>query len=83
MPELSIAVAPEWRGRGVGRALLVALIERARQDGEPGLSLSVSRRNPVARRLYESLGFRQVTGDADHPTMLRHLALASDQVEDH
>jgi GNAT superfamily N-acetyltransferase len=70
IPELSIAVVPEMRGRGIGRTLLVRLIEQARAEALPALSLSVSVRNPVAMRLYESLGFRTVAGDADHPTML-------------
>jgi [ribosomal protein S18]-alanine N-acetyltransferase len=70
IPELSIAVVPEMRGRGIGRTLLVRLIEHAQAEALLALSLSVSVRNPVAMRLYESLGFRTVAGDADHPTML-------------
>jgi GNAT superfamily N-acetyltransferase len=68
--ELSIAIVPEMRGRGIGRTLLLRLIEQAQAEGLPALSLSVSVRNPVAMRLYESLGFRTVAGDTDHPTML-------------
>jgi ribosomal protein S18 acetylase RimI-like enzyme len=73
IPELSIAVVPEMRGRGIGRNLLLGLIELARADGRPALSLSVSARNPVAVRLYRSLGFQTVAGHADHPTMVLHL----------
>lgn len=58
-PELAVAVAAGRRGQGVGRDLLAALVETARADGCPALSLSVSPENP-ARRLYESLGFRRV-----------------------
>ena len=58
-PELGIAVAAPARGRGLGRRLLRALVERARSDGFPALSLSVSPANP-ARALYESEGFRRV-----------------------
>jgi ribosomal protein S18 acetylase RimI-like enzyme len=74
IPELAIAVVPEMRGRGIGRTLLLRLIERAQAEGLPALSLSVSVRNPVAMRVYESLGFRTVAGDADHPTMLVHVS---------
>jgi ribosomal protein S18 acetylase RimI-like enzyme len=58
-PELGIAVSMDWRGKGLGRALLMALIETAREDGYAALSLSVSPLNP-ARSLYESIGFERV-----------------------
>jgi ribosomal protein S18 acetylase RimI-like enzyme len=58
-PELGIAVAASHRSSGLGRRLLGALVERARADGHPALSLSVSPANR-ARRLYESEGFRKV-----------------------
>ena len=67
-PEVSIAVDPAFRGRGVGTALLDALCERARGDGLPALSLSVERDNP-ARRIYERRGFVEVEGTADACTM--------------
>jgi ribosomal protein S18 acetylase RimI-like enzyme len=70
IPELSIGIVPEMRGRGIGRALLVRLIGQARAESLPALSLSVSVHNQVAMHLYESLGFRTVAGDAGHPTML-------------
>jgi len=58
-PEIGIAVDGAHRRRGLGRALLRALIAAARADSHPALSLSVSPANP-ARRLYESEGFRKV-----------------------
>jgi RimJ/RimL family protein N-acetyltransferase len=58
-PELGIAVSPEVRGRGIGRALLASLIEHARAAQLPALSLSVESDNP-ALRLYERLGFEKV-----------------------
>ena len=72
IPELSIGVRPEWRGRGIGTALLGALIERARREGVRALSLSVEPDNP-ARRLYERHGFvrRGTTGGSW--TMAREL----------
>lgn len=58
IPELAIGVAGGYRRRGVGRLLMKALIEEARQAGVPALSLSVERDNPAAR-LYHDLGFRE------------------------
>jgi GNAT superfamily N-acetyltransferase len=57
IPELSIGVAAEARGTGIGSALLDALLTLARDQGYRAVSLSVDRRNP-ARRLYERKGFR-------------------------
>jgi ribosomal protein S18 acetylase RimI-like enzyme len=55
-PELTIAVVPSRRGRGLGEELLQALVERARADGYTALSLSVEPDNP-ALHLYERHGF--------------------------
>ena len=68
IPELSIAVRGDARGRGVGTALLRAIADRARDDGFTALSLSVERENPAAR-LYERVGFRVVESDATALTM--------------
>jgi ribosomal protein S18 acetylase RimI-like enzyme len=57
-PELSAAVLPEYRNKGVGTALLNRLVEDARTRF-PALSLSVSADNPAVR-LYRRLGFRVV-----------------------
>jgi GNAT superfamily N-acetyltransferase len=58
-PEVAIAVSKRDRRKGVGRALLDALIEQARADGFSALSLSVDPANP-SRVLYEAMGFRRV-----------------------
>jgi ribosomal protein S18 acetylase RimI-like enzyme len=58
-PELSIAVARPYRGRGVGSALLAALLAAAAERGHPRLSLTVAIGNP-AQRLYRRHGFVDV-----------------------
>lgn len=64
-PELSIAVAADHRGRGVGTALLTELL-----DAAPRMCLSVDNRNPAVR-LYERFGFIPVSSGRDGMTMLR------------
>lgn len=71
VPELSVAVLPEYRGMGVGTTLLRALISRGTEVGYRAISLSVDRRNP-ALRLYERLGFR-VIKNGESPTMVLEL----------
>ena len=56
----NIAVAPEWRGRGVGTRLLEAVIERVAERGVRELYLEVRVSNEVAQRLYRKYGFREV-----------------------
>ena len=74
IPEISIGVEAAWRGRGVGRALLEALVARARSDGHTALSLSVDARNAPALALYRSIGFVETgQGSAENPTMLLRL----------
>jgi ribosomal protein S18 acetylase RimI-like enzyme len=69
-PELAIAVVPSARGKGVGSALLDALLARARVAGYPSISLSVDRNNAGAIELYQRHGFSRVAEDADSLTML-------------
>jgi ribosomal protein S18 acetylase RimI-like enzyme len=60
-----LGVAPDARGTGVGRALVEACIERAREGGKSVLVLRTTDRMASARRLYEALGFRRDAG-RDH-----------------
>lgn len=53
-----MAVLPEARGRGIGRALVEAVLEKARST--PGVllvQLTVTESNTAAVQLYESCGF--------------------------
>jgi [ribosomal protein S18]-alanine N-acetyltransferase len=55
---LNIAVDEAARGRGLGRQLLRALVERLEQAGARSLFLEVRASNETAIGLYESQGFR-------------------------
>ncbi len=74
VPELSIAVIASRRHEGIGRLLLMGLIEASEVQGHAALSLSVNRDNP-ARGLYESVGFEPVGKPRQSSlTMIRHAA---------
>jgi ribosomal-protein-alanine N-acetyltransferase len=60
VPELSIAMLPDYRGKGVGTLVLSTLIDSVHSTKNySAISLSVSPNNP-AMRLYERLGFKTV-----------------------
>jgi len=54
---VSLWVAPEARGRGIGAALVDAVIDWARGRGFTRLVLDVADGNEPARRLYQRMGF--------------------------
>ena len=58
MPELGIAVFPEYRGQGVGTQLLKHLFTSV--CGQSSISLSVSANNPAVK-LYHRFGFEVVS----------------------
>jgi ribosomal protein S18 acetylase RimI-like enzyme len=76
IPELAIAVVASRRREGIGRTLLVDLVNASISQGYPALSLSVREANP-ARRLYESAGFIPVGKHGSSWTMVRY-AVRSD-----
>ena len=57
---MNLAVAPEARRQGTGRALVLALVDALTEKGSHSLMLEVRVSNPPAQKLYESLGFSQV-----------------------
>jgi GNAT superfamily N-acetyltransferase len=69
-PELTIAVVPSRRGKGAGRELLEALLEQAREDGHPAVSLSTG---PAQRAYYEHFGFEPVRETPHAVTMVKRL----------
>jgi len=55
-------VSADVRGSGVGRELVEAAFERARERGCARMLLDTNESNEAALRLYESMGFRSGTG---------------------
>jgi ribosomal protein S18 acetylase RimI-like enzyme len=56
----ALAVAPEARGRGAGRALLQAVIDRAQASGVRHLVLCTQTTMLAAQHLYTEAGFRRL-----------------------
>ncbi|KQZ28523.1 hypothetical protein ASD50_19575 [Mesorhizobium sp. Root552] len=64
--EISYAVAPIFRGRGMGWAMLAAAIERLRQEkGHVVLVAQVKPQNTASRRIFEKLGFLVRSSEPD------------------
>jgi ribosomal protein S18 acetylase RimI-like enzyme len=63
-------VIPSRRGNGIGRALMEAVIELARERGADGIDLNTGETDAAARGLYESMGFTNREGAPDGPSML-------------
>ena len=57
---MNIAVAPEYRKQGIGKALIEALMEYLRQKKVIALLLEVRVSNASAIALYQKMGFEQV-----------------------
>lgn len=57
---MNIAVSPAYRRKGVGRALIEALMDALKENGSRCLTLEVRASNQGAIALYQSLGFSQI-----------------------
>ena len=67
-----MALFPEYRGQGIGTALLALAEQHAREKGFSRLSLIVFEQNTGAKKLYERSGYRETKRAAVHPHPLIH-----------
>jgi ribosomal protein S18 acetylase RimI-like enzyme len=58
-------VVPDRRGQGIGRALMEAAMEVAREEGAAHMDLGTGEDDVAARALYEKLGFDNREGKPD------------------
>lgn len=63
-------VVPEQRGQGIGRALLEAAIDAAREVGADHFELTTGETDTAARALYESFNLTNREGAPNGPRML-------------
>jgi mycothiol synthase len=57
---VQVGTRPEWRGRGLGSALVVEALRRWRAAGGERMLLDVNVNNPTAARVYARLGFEVI-----------------------
>jgi ribosomal protein S18 acetylase RimI-like enzyme len=62
-----MAVSDACKGRGLGRALMAAAVERAKAAGAPRLYLETNSSLAPALALYRSFGFREIQPDTPSP----------------
>jgi GNAT superfamily N-acetyltransferase len=71
-PELTIVVVPTRQRQGIGLQLLTALLERAKFEGYPAVSVSVQRGNSD-EETYRERGFEEFAAEDEAVTLLRKL----------
>jgi [ribosomal protein S18]-alanine N-acetyltransferase len=57
---LNLCIGEAWRGLGLGRRLLMRLVDVIRWSGAERVFLEVRPSNPNAKTLYESIGFAEI-----------------------
>ncbi len=74
--DIGMMVAADWRGRGVGSALVAAAIEWARARGLHKLALGVFPHNDPAIALYRKFGF------VEEGRLVRHIRRSNGELWD-
>ena len=63
-----LAVHPDYRGHGIGRALMNECIRRSRERGIKTIGLHTTKLMKIAREMYERMGFKHASEFDFHPT---------------
>ncbi len=75
IPSLGIAISPAFRGRSLGRLMMLHLHAAAAVRGAEKVRLKVYRDNEPAKKLYESLGY--IFEAEEGPQLVGHIRLAA------
>lgn len=79
IPQAVMAVQPDHRGQGVGRALLAATVAQAVEQGLPALHVVVKPDNHASRRLLDDYDAR-LTQD-NSPRALEYVIVLDDRLQ--
>ena len=71
-PSLAMSIYQEYRGLGIGTALLKALLSTLKSKGYPKVSLSVQKAN-YAVKVYQTAGFHVVSENEEEYIMVADL----------
>lgn len=71
-PSLAVSLLPEYRSRGIGTALLTALVSAVKEKNFPQISLSVQKENR-AYGLYRRAGFEVIRETEEEYIMVKDL----------
>ena len=72
-PSFAVSLLPEYRGRGIGTAMMACMLRHLRAAGYRRASLAVQKEN-YAVRMYRALGFRTVRETDEEYIMVIDLA---------
>lgn len=67
-----IVIDESCRGRGLGKACMLLAEREVSAQGATSLGLTVFGHNPIARHLYDSLGYREVSTRMSKPLEVGH-----------
>ena len=71
-PSLAISVLEEYRGKGIGTALMKKMLEHLGRKGYADVSLSVQKAN-YAAKMYRHLGFKVISENDEEYVMVHRL----------
>ena len=74
----SLAVDPDYRGRGIAKLLLHATIDKSRTLGLPSTGLLVDLGNPKAEALYNKVGFQYAGTNSWGGHGMKHLVMMNE-----